>query len=128
MRRPPSREPIEPATSSCGSCSAADDLCPMTPRRVQLSRKPGWRKPPGAVVVSRPTRWGNPYPVATFGRDQAVALFRRHLAEHPELVEAARQELAGKDLACWCKPGELCHADIGLEVANDKTDRRPGSS
>jgi Domain of unknown function (DUF4326) len=92
----------------------------MTPRRVQLSRKPGWRKPPGAVVVSRPTRWGNPYPVATFGRDQAVALFRRYLAEHPELVEAARQELAGKDLACWCRPGELCHADIWLEIANGK--------
>ena len=100
----------------------------MDPKRVQLSRKPGWRKPPGAVVVSRPTRWGNPYPVATYGRDQAVALFRRYLTDHPELVEAARQELAGKDLACWCKPGELCHADIWLEVANDKTDRRPGSS
>ena len=95
----------------------------MTPRRVQLSRKPGWRKPPGAVVVSRPTRWGNPYPVATYGRDQAVALFRRYLADHPELVEAARQELAGKDLACWCKPDELCHADIWLQVANSKTDR-----
>ena len=95
------------------------------PRRVQLSRKPGWRKPPGAVVVSRPTRWGNPFPVATFGREQAVALFRRYLADHPELVEAARQELAGKDLACWCKPGELCHADIWLEVANGKADRAP---
>jgi hypothetical protein len=91
---------------------------PVSPRRVQLSRKPGWRKPPGAVVVSRPTRWGNPFPVATFGRDQAVAMFRRYLADHPELVEAARRELAGKDLACWCKPGELCHADIWLEVAN----------
>jgi hypothetical protein len=70
------------------------------------------------VVVSRPTRWGNPYPVATHGREQALALFRRHLADHPELVAAARQELAGKDLACWCKPGEPCHADIWLEVAN----------
>jgi hypothetical protein len=87
----------------------------MTPRRVQLRRKPGWRKPPGAVVVSRPTRWGNPYPVATFGREQAVVLFRRYLVDHPEL--------AGKDLACWCKPGELCRADIWLEVANGKADR-----
>jgi hypothetical protein len=39
--------------------------------------------------------------VATFGRDQAIALFRRYLTDHPELVEAACQELAGKDLACW---------------------------
>jgi len=61
--------------------------------------------------------------VATFGREQAVAGFRRALAEYPELVEAARQELAGRDLACWCKPGKLCHADIWLEVANGKPDR-----
>ena len=28
----------QPATSSCRSCSAADDPCPVTPRRVQLGR------------------------------------------------------------------------------------------
>jgi hypothetical protein len=74
------------------------------------------------VVVSRPTRWGNPFPVAEYGLEESLALFRRYLADHPELVEAARRELAGKDLACWCKPGALCHADIWLEVANSKTD------
>ena len=88
------------------------------PSRVQLRRAKDWRKPAGAVVVSRPSRWGNPYLVAEHGRSQAVALYRQHLAEHPELVDAARRELAGRDLACWCKPGELCHADVLLEVAN----------
>ncbi|SFT52996.1 protein of unknown function [Geodermatophilus amargosae] len=34
-----------------------------TPRRVQLSRARGWRKPPGTVVVARPSRWGNPFRV-----------------------------------------------------------------
>lgn len=29
--------------------------------RIQLSRKKGWRKPVDAVVVSRPSKWGNPY-------------------------------------------------------------------
>lgn len=33
-------------------------------------------------------------------------------------VEDVRRELAGKDLACWCKPGHPCHADVLLEVAN----------
>lgn len=88
------------------------------PDRIQLRRAKGWRKPPGAVVVSRPTRWGNPYSVADHGRDQAVGLYRQHLADHPELAAAARRELAGRDLACWCKPGDLCHADVLLEVAN----------
>lgn len=27
-------------------------------------------------------------------------------------------ELRGKNLACWCKPGCPCHADILLELAN----------
>lgn len=33
------------------------------PRRIQLSRKAGWRMPEGAIKVDRTTRWGNPYRV-----------------------------------------------------------------
>jgi hypothetical protein len=33
----------------------------MTPQRIQLRRTKGWRKPEGAVVVSRPSKWGNPF-------------------------------------------------------------------
>jgi Domain of unknown function (DUF4326) len=29
-----------------------------------------------------------------------------------------RRELAGKDLLCWCKPGDPCHADVLIEIAN----------
>lgn len=32
-----------------------------TPQRIQLKRTKGWRKPEGVVVVSRPSRWGNPF-------------------------------------------------------------------
>jgi len=72
------------------------------------------------VRVTRPTRWGNPFKVVPGERtaEQAVAMYRRHLAEHPELVERARRELAGRDLACWCPPGATCHADVLLDVAN----------
>lgn len=27
-------------------------------------------------------------------------------------------ELRGKNLACWCRMGESCHADVLLEMAN----------
>jgi hypothetical protein len=37
---------------------------------------------------------------------------------HPHALAAIRRELRGKDLACWCKPGEPCHADVLLELAN----------
>ena len=33
----------------------------MTPHRTQLRRTKGWRKPPGAIVVPRPTAGGNPH-------------------------------------------------------------------
>jgi hypothetical protein len=26
--------------------------------------------------------------------------------------------LRGRDLMCWCKLGEVCHADVLLELAN----------
>jgi hypothetical protein len=95
-------------------------------RRIQLRRAKGWRKPAGAVVVSRPSKWGNPYPVAVHGRDEAVRLYRGYLDRHPDLVAAARSELAGRDLACWCPPGAACHADVLLAVANEEAARRPG--
>lgn len=31
------------------------------PTRIQLKRTKGWRKPEGAIVVARPSRWGNPF-------------------------------------------------------------------
>ncbi|HST84640.1 MAG TPA: DUF4326 domain-containing protein [Kineosporiaceae bacterium] len=38
--------------------------------RIQLRRIKGWRKPEGAVVVARPTKWGNPFIL----RDQTMGL------------------------------------------------------
>ncbi|OWV67900.1 hypothetical protein ATY76_13295 [Rhizobium sp. R339] len=35
----------------------------------------------------------------------------------PTPVDIAKA-LRGFNLACWCKPGEPCHADILLEIAN----------
>jgi AAA domain/Domain of unknown function (DUF4326) len=109
--------------SPINSATAQDD---GGPRRLQLQRRKGWRLPEGAVRVARPSRWGNPYPVtekaSTRAHGEAVDRYRRHLVEHPELVEAARRELAGKDLACWCQPYLPCHADVLLEIANPKED------
>lgn len=89
----------------------------MTRVRVDW-RKPGGRKPPDVVYVGRPSKWGNPYSVSQHGRDQAVQLYRDYLQRYPQLVEAARRELPGKRLACWCRADELCHADVLLDIVN----------
>ena len=110
---------------------------PDTPRRIQLSRKKGYRKPEGAIVVARPSRWGNPYFVHSSeivqhddGRDWwipgggarqfAVESYRTDLVNGrlPVTVADVERDLAGHDLACWCKPDQLCHGDVLLEIAN----------
>lgn len=95
-----------------------------SPFRVTLSRQKGWRMPPNTVKVCRPGRWGNPYRVGVDG-DQAecVELFSRNWSmfetlNHADIVK----HLRGKNLACWCKAGTPCHADVLLSLANDQVD------
>jgi hypothetical protein len=100
----------------------------MTPGRIQLRRTAGWRKPPDAVLVTRPhSKFANPYRIGYGAADtaEAVAMFRLYLLARPDLVAAARAELRGRILACWCRPGDPCHADVLLEVANADHDH-PG--
>lgn len=70
------------------------------------------------MVVARPTRWGNPYPVEEHGQERPVELYRQLITQNRELAAAARRELAGRDRARWRPPGEPCHADVLLEIAN----------
>jgi hypothetical protein len=96
----------------------------MAPLRIQRRRSSGWRMPTSAVYVGRPTRWGNPFDWRICGRAEAVRLFEAHLTGSPELLREARSALAGKHLACWCRVGEPCHADVLLRVVNDPSSGR----
>ncbi len=54
----------------------------------------------------------------------AVELFKDALYPCPrnrKIIRSAKQELRGKNLACWCAPGAPCHADVLLEIANRPT-------
>ena len=102
--------------------------------------------PPGSKYVGRGSRWGNPtrvvydrqtggwhavhdngsnigtWPTAAEARRFAVESYRHHLDTHPDLAAAARTELAGRDLACWCPPPEpgepdYCHGALLLSLA-----------
>lgn len=106
------------------------------PVRIQQKRSKGWRMPPNAVSVARPGVFGNPFsvvpdqkPGSTTGGgyvavptvEDAIECYRIWLAENPagqKVAEHARAELRGLDLACWCKAGEPCHADVLLELVN----------
>jgi hypothetical protein len=77
--------------------------------------------PESAVYVGRPTKWGNPFVIGLDGdRDEVIQKFERQLPH--SLAGADIEELAGKDLVCWCAP-KPCHADVLLFWAN--LDRTP---
>lgn len=104
------------------------------------------QSPDGRPVVSvcRPGKWGNPFIVgeqlvnvgmvvlnhADLTREEAehgvitpavaVKLFRAWLvrAYSAETMRLSLYQLQGLHLACWCKPGAPCHADVLLELAN----------
>jgi hypothetical protein len=102
---------------------------------VQLSRKKGWKMPENTVKVDRTTKWGNPFIVGEHGtRAECVRLFELLLggylcisADNADAQDAYmtmarrdREQLRGKNLACWCPPDAPCHADVLLVMANVK--------
>jgi hypothetical protein len=91
----------------------------MAPQRFRIANYLD-PNPPNGKRVTRPSRWGNPFRIGHEAADaaEAVALFRKHLQQHPALVELAGRELRGFDLGCTCPLDQPCHADVWLEVAN----------
>lgn len=112
----------------------------MKPQRIQLSQAKGWKMPPNTKKVDRTTQWGNPFnatqtymafshkgfpipliplhtkPSLERCLDLFAAYLRGRLADNPDFLEPLR----GKNLGCWCKPSELCHADVLLRLANEE--------
>lgn len=111
--------------------------------RIQLRRTKGWRMPENTVSVARPGKWGNP-----FTKENAIASgYANDTNWQAFVVECLRDwigpsqsgrdwwcgpksdarrrvftedigELRGKNLACWCRLNQPCHADVLLELAN----------
>lgn len=117
----------------------------VKPLRLQLSRRAGFdlqaishaRNGLPARRVSRPGPWGNPFTIADvmaregLARDaaqaRAVELCGQWLQGtldpalspgDPPSRAAIKAELGGHNLACWCRAGTPCHADILIQLAN----------
>lgn len=91
--------------------------------------------PPNTVYVGRPSKWGNPFRVSNgdcphpdcgprshppLTPEKAVAAYRDWILGYPDLtLPVLREQLRGKNLACWCPLDQPCHADVLIELAND---------
>lgn len=105
-------------------------------KRIQRQRVKGWKMPPGAKYVGRPTKWGNPWFISDFDNAQdCVDEYREWLLKPGMLYryDARRQwildhleELRSHDLVCWCALYDNnglripCHADVLLELLEAK--------
>lgn len=70
------------------------------------------------VYIGRPSKFGNPFAIGRNGsRERVVEKYERFLLSRPDLIEAAKRELKGKNLICWCAP-YACHGDVLLRIAN----------
>lgn len=118
------------------------------PIRIQRKRTKGFnlqaesmaRNGLKAVSVARPAKFGNPFKVGSYvcynsalrsylifdekhatsnyqkleTKEQVLKIYREYLEK--EFLDLSN--LRGKNLACFCKENESCHADILLELAN----------
>lgn len=115
------------------------------PVRMQVSRRAGFNLQQAshalnglpARLVTRPGPWGNPFSIddvaKAYGLDRAAAQAKAvAMAKDwlqgvldpalspgaPPRLDTIRRELGGQNLACLCRPGTPCHADVLIELAN----------
>ena len=112
--------------------------------RIQRQRTAGWRMPENTVSVTRPGIFGNPFTIKTaidsgFADPKTapqfvVDCFRDWLGpsqsgrdwwQGPEsdkrrnAILDGLPGLRGKNLACWCRIGNPCHADVLLALVGE---------
>ena len=84
-------------------------------RYTVKDRYSGKKLPEGAKRIDRGTKYGNPFPVKEFGREEALRLYDIYLDWNLKKKLIDLSPLVGKYLACNCEIGERCHGDRLLQ-------------
>lgn len=69
------------------------------------------------VYIGRPSKWGNPFHIKKFGREECIKKYKKYLLSRKDLIKDLK-ELKGKVLGCYCKP-KRCHGDVIIEVMKE---------
>jgi|WetSurMetagenome_2_1015567.scaffolds.fasta_scaffold18354_9 hypothetical protein len=72
------------------------------------------------IYIGRPSKWGNPFSIKKYGRNQCIEMYKEWILTQPKLLESLH-ELKNKTLGCWCKPNK-CHGDILVELVSKLED------
>jgi hypothetical protein len=78
--------------------------------------------PENTVYVGRPSRWGNPFRPTSASAKAHARTIERYAQRLAKMPKKEREEflapLKGRNLACWCRLDQPCHAEILLAAAN----------
>jgi hypothetical protein len=81
-------------------------------------------KTPATVFIGRPSKFGNPFKIGPYTREQAIEKFKdyfyRKILIEPEFRKEV-EKLRGFSLGCYCKP-EACHGDVIAQYLDWKGD------
>ena len=70
------------------------------------------------VFIGRPSKWGNPFSLFQYSREECIQLYEEYIRNKPELLNCLH-ELEGKILGCFCKP-LACHGDVLVKLIEEK--------
>ncbi len=82
-------------------------------KRISYNYYVDGKLPLNTKSITRISRYGNPFSIKEYGREKCLQLFKDYLDDKVS-NGFDLSPLKGKDLACICKPHELCHGDIIL--------------
>jgi len=97
----------------------------IKPVRITRSRQHKQVSPNGLpiVYVGRGSKWGNPFVIGEHGsREEVIELYKKYIQIGLDAggLDWNLKDLKGKNISCFCKQDEACHADYLLEVANNE--------
>lgn len=76
------------------------------------------------VYIGRGSLWGNPFPVADYGREPCIQMYREYILKRLREENGMLMNLLnlqGKKLGCFCKP-KHCHGDELQQILNHYLD------
>jgi hypothetical protein len=87
-------------------------------KRIKFGRAErfkGEKMPPNTKKVDRSTKYGNPFKLEEFSREDSLKLYSIYLDFVLRKKILDIEPLRGYNLACSCKLDENCHVDILLD-------------
>ena len=84
-------------------------------RKVKNPKRVVARKYKNYKAIHRPAKWGNPFSLKEYTREECFKRYEERLAEQLADGPSFLEPLRGYNIGCFCPLDVRCHGDIMLE-------------